>query len=188
MMKIYFDMDDVLADFVGAALAAHGQPNWYEENPGCRGGDFWSIPDCLGMTLEEFWEPLEHHEFWSRLKPLDDGMAMFQHAFMSDDTTCYILTSPWSCCGCYSGKFEWFMRWIHPSLTPQRFLPVHDKHSYAGSQSILVDDNETNCKHWKKFGGHSFLVGRKRNRRHFMEDHNLSMFREFLGEIRELQT
>jgi len=187
MLKIFFDLDDVLVDFAGGALATHGQPAWYDENPDCRGGEFWDLPECLGMTKEEFWEPLETHDWWSNLKALGDGMAMFQHAFMSDDTSCSILTTPWPCCGCYSGKFEWFMRWIHPSLPVQNFIPVHDKHVYA-QRAILVDDNETNCRNWREFGGYAFLVGRKRNRRHFMEDHNLSLFKEFMGEIREFQT
>jgi len=187
-MPLAFDMDGVLANFNRAALVAHGAEDLWEKDER-RGPECWDTPKLLGITPSEFWEPLKDANFWSSLDRYKDGMSMFMYAYMNYDEYIYILTAPYPCAGCYAGKFMWFDKWLRGSLKYGQLVMTSDKYMFATDDSILVDDNSTNCRLWKEAGGHAFLVGRPWNERHFAEDINLPLFRDFMEEKqREFET
>lgn len=71
---IFFDMDGVLCDFVGGALALHGRTGVP------RASVPWGIEAHLGIDPAAFWAPMGF-AFWRDLAPLHDGFRLLDHAF-----------------------------------------------------------------------------------------------------------
>jgi hypothetical protein len=74
-----------------------------------------------------------------------------------------IATSPTKDPACAAGKVDWihahFPEWMHRSyaITPRKWF-------FAQPGSLLVDDNEKNCRLFRKNGGRALLVPRPWNR------------------------
>lgn len=158
-MILFFDIDGVLADFVGGALKVHGAASpWdIEENKGN-----YNFQELLGLSASKFWEPLEHN-FWAELDPLPEGMAVLR-LFSAINTT-YLSTSPSLSPGCSSGKHEWV----------NKHLPQHARNLFIGSQkqvfgripgAVLIDDCDTNIDKFRDAGGTGILYPQPWNSAH----------------------
>lgn len=181
-------MDGVLVDFANAALEAHGVPGWFSDNPDARGDQFWDIPENLGITDAEFWEPLKDRDIWANLAPMKDGFIMLCHSHMNVDASLYCLTYPFRSEGCYAGKFHWFMKHLADMIPPGHYMTCKEKHLAAHNRNcILVDDNTQNCRQFVEAGGRAFLVGRPWNKHHWKEDVNVPAFADFIERIADEQ-
>lgn len=136
-MIVFFDMDGVVADFVGGARRHFRR----EDIP--ISDIRWGIEDQFGVEPAAFWGQLGR-EFWAGLPALGDGLQLLSMVEAAVGASrIAILTSPCSTDGCYDGKRDWVRRWI----------PQHARHLFAGSAKgllgapgkILVDDHDPNC-------------------------------------------
>jgi HAD superfamily hydrolase (TIGR01509 family) len=148
------DFDDVLVDFVTAALEVHGRADVLAEYP----AGVWHLKDVLGITRDEFWQPIDAlgPGFWAGLAPLPWADELLTLLEACDEVA--IATAPHPHPHCYAGKFL--------SLTGHfggRFADPHKHHftaakqRLADKQSILIDDSAANVKAYIDAGGEAIL-------------------------------
>ncbi len=157
---ILFDMDGVLADFVGGALRVHGK----YIHPGEVGYNFWTQVGFDGDAgAKAFWALLANPGFWANLDPLPDGMELFERVrgLVSKDRIG--LLSSGFCPGSPDGKAEWVRK--HLPGFERRLYTGADKHLLAAPHIILIEDYEANVEAWQAAGGKAVLVPRSWNRR-----------------------
>jgi hypothetical protein len=154
---LFFDLDGVLADFVGGALAAHGRGDVPASSVP------WCIEKALGIEPTAFWAPLGF-DFWANLKPLPDGMRLFDRAcvLMGADRI-GLLTSPCETHGCADGKRAWVKRHLPPAMSRRLFIGSA-KELFAGPHKVLVDDHDANIDRFHEAGGATVQPPRPWNR------------------------
>lgn len=156
---VLFDMDGVLADFVGGALAAHGK----ELVPSEVVWDFPSQIGFAGAMDPAFWAPLSHAEFWEQLPPLEDGMAAFEAVAARVPRERIGFLSSGIVKGSSDGKRAWVAKHL-PGWEKHLILGIH-KALLAAPCKVLVDDYEPNADGFGAAGGRAVLVPRPWNRR-----------------------
>jgi hypothetical protein len=154
---IFFDLDGVLADFVGGALALHGKELPRDEVQ----WDFYSQIGFDGPSDPRFWGPMGH-EFWAGLSVLPDGLCLLRTAerLVGAENIAF-LSSPCETAGCADGKRAWVRRHF-PDYARRLFLGSA-KHLFAGPGKILVDDHDKNTGAFGGAGGLYVLVPRPWN-------------------------
>lgn len=153
---VFFDMDGVLADFVGATIRVHNLPLKHAD---C-GWDFWTPH---GLLSEEFWAPLADYHFWANLEPLPDGMDLFRRVEATIGTDRIGLLSSGLCPGSCDGKRDWLKRHLPAYAKSAVFCTT--KHLCAAPCKLLVDDHEPNVTGFIEHGGSAVLVPRPWNSR-----------------------
>lgn len=146
---ILLDMDGVVADFVGAACAAHGRTT--------DGVDCWNFFEKWGITEDEFWAPINAggREFWANLEPypwFDELVSMVSMA----DPKFYLCTKPSTQADCLAGKMDWIHR--HFGKHFRRYFFAPDKQWLAAPGRLLIDDSDENCNGFRNSmgGAHCF--------------------------------
>jgi 5'(3')-deoxyribonucleotidase len=177
-MQIFVDLDEVLADFLSGACAAHDLTP--AEMTKEFGGEYWEGP--------EFWEPIEElgYAFWLGLKPLPWAGALMEVAreFASHPSQVYLLTTPSHCPFSYAGKAKWVKK--HLGLSPwDHLIPFRKKDMLAGPGRVLIDDLPANVMMWRAAGGSAVLFPHVRNElRHHVDMRNqVGYVRAALAEI-----
>ena len=165
-MRIYFDMDGVLSDFVGGVL------NLYSASANISDvrRDMWVD---LGFSSEsEFWRSLSilgGFPFWAGLKRLADGVDLLNrvesyintYSYDYSNTRISILSTPAKTYGCCDGKQDWITRNL-PYYEGRLFLG-EDKSVHAGPDAILIDDKDENIEKFEFAGGYRLLIPRPWN-------------------------
>lgn len=154
---VFLDLDGVLADFVGGALATHGHSLPRREVR-------WGFMEQIGFKESDpaFWEPF-NREFWANLPPTKechDLLAAVECIAGRDRIS--ILSSPCMTPGCLDGKRDWIARHLPPGYLKRTFLGGA-KHLLAHPKAILIDDYELNTSAFTTHGGTSILVPRPWN-------------------------
>lgn len=155
---VFFDMDGVLADFVGGSLRAHGKTL---PHAAC-GWDFMTQVGFAGGGDPAFWGPLSNTAFWAALDPLPDGMALFRLVEAMTGGRVSILSSG-LCPGSADGKREWLKRHLPGYEKKAVFCTV--KEQVAAPHKLLIDDHEPNVAAFRDHGGPAVLVPRPWNHR-----------------------
>jgi 5'(3')-deoxyribonucleotidase len=143
-MKVYLDMDGVIADFIGKMI---------ENYPNETEASFRKIPD------DKFWPMvMAIDDFWHDLPLMPDAKNMFKFLYHNYDLE--ILSSPSKHDSrSLLGKHYWLNK--HFSKTKysyeRNFVRAKNKKDFADSNSILIDDLEKNIKEFKSAGGHGIL-------------------------------
>lgn len=155
MTTIFFDIDGVLADFVGGALRHHGRTDIPVDNV------TWGIEAQLDMAPAAFWDALGY-DFWAGLDVYPDGLALFTHAvrLVGGDNVA-LLTSPCDTAGCVDGKRAWVAHHF-PAFRRQLFVGSA-KHLFAGRGKVLVDDHDANVRAFSAAGGRTVQPARPWN-------------------------
>ena len=160
----YLDMDGVIADFMRGALARHGRLDVLDDYP--RG--VWAVEQHLGITSDEFWDPLRGHDFWSSLDkyPWFDQMIELMNDTFGDQW--FICSTPCDDPYSASGKLEWLNRDLPlcNGRSFRRFFLGVNKEQLAKPGAILIDDNDRNCWNFSNARGASVLVPQMWNSRH----------------------
>jgi 5'(3')-deoxyribonucleotidase len=151
----FLDMDDVLADFVGAALHKHGFANPYLR-PECRG--HWEIAEQLGVPQAEFWKPLEDYQFWATLPKTDYADAIVKLVEKYFGNSVAVCTSPSRYIGCMNAKYEW-MHTNYPHLE-KKMVFTRAKGLCARGGNWLIDDKDRNVREFCAGGGYGILLPR----------------------------
>ena len=155
-IAIMCDVDDVLADFVGAAYAGHGICQNRAEP------DSWELTKSMNMTHEEFWAPLSSFKFWYNI-PLIPGAGEFV-SMLNDIAPVCFMTQPQLQPSCSSAKVKWLHRHFGRDKYPI-FLTLGPKSILANPVLLLIDDREFNIREWRKAGGRGVLFPQSWNRR-----------------------
>lgn len=153
-MRILVDLDEVLADFVGAALNLHG---WtLEKLLEVKPKGQWDIVEPMGLTTEQFWHPIYEmgEAFWSGLKlhPWAMDLIAIVRGCTSD---WYIVSSPSRSLAAYAGKIKWLKRIFGQHFT--RYVITNHKHLLAKEEVVLIDDSSANLLRFIAAGGSTIL-------------------------------
>lgn len=162
---IFFDMDGVLADFVGGSLRVHGK----QLHPSEVQWDFMCQVGFAGGGDPGFWEPLSNPSFWAGLEPLEDGLALFRTVEALVGHERLGILSSGLCPGSCDGKRAWIDR--HLPGYGKRVVFCTMKGLVGAPGKVLVDDHDLNADQFAEAGGRSVLVPRPWNRRRGEADH-----------------
>jgi len=149
-MKIYFDMDGVLADFDGGLRELCGIPVTG------RYGERTKEEDRL---LWDSVSKVDH--YYGKLKPLPGALEMFATIYDRYGQQCEILTGiPKPERGITSAaedKIDWVARYLSPDIRVNIVFRREKMNYCTGSDCILIDDLEETIDQWRKHGGIGIL-------------------------------
>jgi len=140
-MKIFLDMDGVLAQLVPAVLAYHKlDPHWPK-------GEY-SMEVVTGVNVFENLPPL----IYQHLEPEPECfelLSMFPDAIICTNASCY------------SEYHKW--KWLEAHDIQNEVIFIKDKYLLARPDRLLIDDYEQNCIGWAEAGGLAFIWGQRWN-------------------------
>lgn len=162
-LKLFLDMDGVLADFatgLKSALLSAG----YDDDVITNQWSCWNQGLPCPIPDEEFWGPVNRggEEFWERLPrlPWVDDLVALAEDLCGDDW--HVLSAPSRCPTSYTGK----IRWLHREFgrTFDRFLLTPHKYLFAKVPgAVLVDDRDKNVHDFLRAGGRAVLFPQEWN-------------------------
>lgn len=153
---LYLDVDEVLADWVGAALRLLGydpasvHARWTALDPRP-----WDLFEVIEHSVNEGWRAIDSagSSFWADLEPFEwtDALLTLCRGFAPT----VLLTSPSQHSSSHAGKAEWIQR--HFGRTFKDYLLGSCKHRCAHPGALLIDDSPKNCAAFREHGGHAIL-------------------------------
>lgn len=168
LKRAFIDMDDVLADFIGGILKVHGwTPEKLEE---VHDRNRWSVIESMGMTEEEFWEPVRRgsclfsfsaRNFWAHLAIKKFAWDVLNWAESIADEW-YILSAPQNYAECYAGKVNWIQQYLGDKF--ENFILTKHKTLFAGEGTLLVDDRKETVEAFREAGGIGIVYPTRYNR------------------------
>jgi len=165
-MKLYLDIDGVIADFTTGLTRAVGVPYDYPESPYPFKPGVWDyfleLKDRYGVTFEQC-NAACNRDFWANLRWMYDGRDIVRvviDVFSPDDIR--LLTSPMPNLGSASGKMEWVDK-NAPSMKKKTIITNVDKGEFAAPDRILIDDYDKNIDSWRAAGGIGIVCPRPWN-------------------------
>lgn len=150
-MKIFLDMDGVVADFVSGAIEAAGLPLTHDRV------DRWNFFEPY-MSAEEFWKRIhDTYEFWAGLDPYPWAQELVdlckqygEVIFLSDSS--HDDDAP-------SGKVKWLRRHGFLNEDSSNYMLGRHKELLCFRDHVLIDDSPANCSKW----GNNILFPQKWN-------------------------
>lgn len=142
-MRIYLDMDGVIADFMGHAVTVLGRD--YRD-------EYWN-----GKSKERAKMIEDTGTFWHHIPLLPDALELIEH-LKPHDLHIMSAYAKWDK-NSQEGKKYWLSN--HMSFLPEKNVNLvlrHQKqfyatHKYNGTPNVLIDDYEKNVKEWIARGG-----------------------------------
>lgn len=167
-MKVYLDIDGVLADWTGGVHGRLGIPYNYHRWPYCKGPKGWHWHDEIGYSFSQVSEHCDFN-FWENLLWTDDGHDILRTVFdyvEPEDIT--LLTTPMPNIMSASGKIAWVRKHLPAYERQMLICPGHKVNSGLPlvPDSILIDDKQRNVRDWTTAGGEAILVPRWWNSLH----------------------
>jgi hypothetical protein len=167
---IYVDLDGVLIDCAGPAMAVNGVPDFYEQQyPEECGFNIVEACNILRFALDK--EPLSADEFWRRTSetfwaslpftPLGEEFIDELQAVVGRENICVAsatISSKYTAAA-IAGR----QRWLDKNLPGVPYFLGPDKRFLAHRDAILIDDANHNCSKFSKAGGTAILVRRPWN-------------------------
>lgn len=155
--RIFIDLDGVLADLYQSILRMLGR----SLPDGVFASD-WDMIEKLGYTRAAV-EPLLDYDFWATLQPFDDfDDIMSTVESLSNREIICVLTTTVKTRGCIEGKRLWVDKFM-PRGYASRIYFAANKAEYATSDSLLIDDLESECRNFFDSSGRTFLFPRRWN-------------------------
>ncbi len=164
--EIYFDMDGVLADFLGGievdrdVIAAREKVDGLLANSDIEIGEFRKALDNL---TDAKWKASMKSGFFYGLDILPGAKDMLEVAWVINGKLPHILTAPPDINRdrVVREKREWMRDYFDGMY--DRFIGDKEKWKYADSRSILIDDKIENINGWIENGGIGILHGDPRD-------------------------
>lgn len=186
-MRVFLDMDGVVADFMGGAMVLHGKPFPYDD-PANRGDHGWGFDQSWGLPQAEFWAPMGY-SFWADLPKTREADAVVQllSTAFGPNNVCF-LTSPCHTPGCVEGKRDWVRRYypqlpILFSVASPDLDALPPKQFLAHNKSLLIDDHTPNVWSFREAGGVAYLFPRPWNRNWRKESVVVADLRSYVDDI-----
>ncbi|MBQ3792349.1 MAG: hypothetical protein II797_04510 [Clostridia bacterium] len=148
-MKIYFDMDGVLADFNRGVSELCGLAPVDQEKHG---------PE----EEEKMWDAIRQTDrFYDRLEPVEGSIRLFLDLREKYGKDVEILTGipkprrniPTA----GEDKVSWVRRYLSPDVKVRLVLRKEKKYCVEGGNSYLIDDYRKNIREWEEAGGTGIL-------------------------------
>jgi 5'(3')-deoxyribonucleotidase len=155
-MKVFIDMDEVLADFHGSYIHLCAKNKW--DCPIKELGEWVILPDDHMKKLDCYW--------WSKLPWTKWGSCLFslcQTIFGADNL--WLCSTPTEWHGCRDGKREWVESHLGKTYVDRLILTGH-KELLAKPDRLLIDDRVRNCERFVAEGGHAYVFPAPSNFRH----------------------
>lgn len=172
MIKIFLDIDGVMADFYTAGLALFGiKPE------SCEGTDWW-IPNIIGCSTEEWWTKCDSVEFWANLEKMHDADQILALCEAKAGRDVFFLSNPGPNPTAAMGKLLWVKK--HYPIMYNRTILTFSKWACAAHNAILVDDLGSNVTDFEDDGGSAILVPRPWNKNRQHSHRTVEFLREYL--------
>ncbi|WP_417625150.1 5' nucleotidase, NT5C type [Paremcibacter congregatus] len=161
---VFFDMDGVMADWVGGVLDLFGRHQhdfmYQHWEPGQ-----YSIERVLDISTPRLWNTINRHgiDWWAHLEPMpwwQDLLALVESAGVETA----ILTAPARCDHALTGKGLWINQ--HLPAYRNRLHMTKDKHLLAAPGRLLIDDHDENCQRFIEAGGAAIVYPQPWNSAH----------------------
>ena len=155
-MKVYFDMDGVLADFDGRMLEKFGI-NPADRNDRKKVRDRAKFDDELWAKVRE-----EAPRYFLELEPFPDALALLRETIerLGVENVAILTAVPKPERGIVhaaADKEAWIRRHVGPDIEVRIGLRAEKAASAQSADDILIDDNEGNIKEWEAAGGAGIL-------------------------------
>lgn len=150
-MQIWLDLDDVLADFTGAMCHRHGVSEITQ--------NYAYLHEIIGRRA--FYEGVGV-EFWENLPVLPHAKELLTLCVCLDPAFRIVTSLPSCVCGnteldiaAAPGKIKWVLK-NFPEHTHRLVMCVH-KGVLGHKGTVLIDDNEENCRQFAERDGCALL-------------------------------
>lgn len=160
MIKIvYLDVDGVLADF---HKGVHNAFNKLYDYLSAYRYDFWE--DWEEPTSRDDVNSICNKKFWENLEWMHDGHDILREVVKYfKPKQVYILTAPMPNEESYAGKQAWIKENL-PEYCEQTIITRTPKYLLAKSETLLIDDKDSNVEEFVTAGGDAILVPRPWNK------------------------
>jgi 5'(3')-deoxyribonucleotidase len=178
---VILDLDEVLADFVGAACFTHGtsvEKLWDVWEPG-----EWDMSKPLGISSNEFWREirLEGSDFWENLSPTP-WMEELIHLVDSSFPEWHIVTAPDNTPECHLGKVRWIKEYLGKSFNNFSITP--HKHLFAQPGVVIIDDRQSTVEKFISYGGQGILFPAHHNANYQLKSDPMDHIRNQLNQLK----
>lgn len=174
-MKIFLDLDGVLADFAGhSARLFHKPPEVIES---------WGFYEALGTNEDSFWARVHGlgADFWASIPPYPWYKRLYSECLKAAPTV--ILTSPSHHESSPQGKAVWLRERL--DIGPKGYLMGAAKEHLAHPGALLIDDADHNVDRFRASGGKAILFPRPWNANKDLSDRALTYCLEQLWNMQE---
>lgn len=177
-MRIFLDLDGVLADFAGASARVFNKPVDVIKD--------WGFYSALGTDEHGFWTRIHSigADFWASIPPYPWYKRLYEECVRTAPTI--ILTSPSDHESSPQGKASWLKERL--SLGPRGYLMGSAKEHLAHPGALLIDDADHNVDRFRGQGGRAILFPRPWNKNKHLTDRALTYTLEELFNAREDMT
>lgn len=177
-IKIYLDLDGVIAQFVNQSKKVHNRT----DEATC-----WDYYKAWGITTTEFWKKIDADEFfWENIEKYswtDELVDLVK----SVDPKYTVLTSPHNHPNSYKGKCTWIKEVLKID-PPKRAILTAIKEDCAKPNRVLIDDSNDNCEKFIAAGGQAILFPQLWNNNDHLVSNRVGYVRAALNLITTLHT
>lgn len=147
--KIYFDLDDVMVDWLGGVARHFGMEYAYL----ARRIDTGLKPEeVLNMSRGALFNHLDDEDFWANLSPILRVLELWEELSQVEGIHCRILTATIPKPACLAGKLRWMQE--HLGGPPfKKYIITKLKSDLAAPGRLLLDDWEGNTSAFVAEGG-----------------------------------
>lgn len=170
MIKIWLDMDGVVADFTTGMCAAVNIP--FTNYPYSMPHGLWDyvtyIEEHYGITWDQVESVCSDPSFWAELPQIPGADWLYNYLNMRYDVQ-FLTTSTGDLINVFAGKRQWLEArdWAIPHDKRMVLLDKGEtKEQYARPDVLLLDDQDQNVQDFRHGGGLAILVPRPWNNRH----------------------
>ena len=176
-MKLYVDMDGVLSNFEKGCKDIFDWPN---KELGKE-----DISSFLGLTKRDFWKKIDSYgeKWWAELEQ-EEWFDELLEVINFYDSNWKILSSPSRSPYAASGKILWLQKRFGHDFKRFHITPAKNKCDLANRQSVLIDDNDDNCREFREKLGYSVLFPTKRNNNINFDDQKIEYVKNQLHLIK----
>ena len=191
-MKVFLDMDGVIADFTAGWCKEFNVPFSNENYPFPTG--LWDYISCVETVLGIKWRDVakacSEPNFWARLPVLPHAKFLYDSLLAAGHDVCFLTTATGDLEAVFEGKRAWLEKYGFATRHDNRMTLLEckeTKDSYATPDAILIDDKDSAIQGFIKHGGNAILVPRPWNNRHSDFHHSFRVANEMvLREVRQI--